>query len=1266
MTEETLFYEALAKPPHERAEFLAAACAGQPELRAAVESLLAAHEASGNPLDRPPSEVAGTLESQPGIRSPHDPVAQASATTDYPSHPASGMVLAGRYKLVEKIGEGGMGSVFMAQQLAPVKRLVAVKIIKPGMDSREVLARFEAERQALALMDHPNIARVLDAGATESGRPFFAMELVKGTPITQYCDSRKLTPRERLNLFLPVCQAIQHAHQKGIIHRDIKPSNVLVALYDDRPVPKVIDFGLAKATGQALTEKTLITGFGALVGTPEYMSPEQANLNNLDVDTRSDIYSLGVLLYELHTGSTPVDRRSLADAAVLEVLRIVREVEAPRPSTKLSSSANLPGIAANRSTDPARLTKLLRGELDCVLMKVLDKDRGRRYETANGLARDIERYLADELVEARPPSTSYRLRKFVRRHKVEVIAGALVLLALLAGIAGTTTGFLQARAAQGRAQAGERLAGSRLGQVAEEKKYVEDEKEKGDFARRQAQRQLALSYMDRGVNELKFGDRRQGYAFLGQAYHAASEVADLRASARALLGAWDLDLPRLIIHNGVVFSVAFSPDGRRFVTASGRTLSDGGGEARLWETATGKPLAQSMKHDAPVIAASFNPNGTKIATISGNTLRFWDAATGKPLAPSIEESAGLNAFAFSPDGTKIVAGGLDATARIWDAATREPLGTPMKHGSGVNVVAFSPDGTKIVTASLDATARLWDGATGKPLGTPMKHDRQVFIAAFSPDGTRIATVSGMRSERQGKVRLWDAATCRLLGEQLILDDKVRALAFSPDGTKLVAVTGRGPDNMEETRLLDAIAGKPLGPPMKLGRDVEIVVYSPDSADIAAASGRDNEGRGEVSLWEAATNMPLGTRLEHERDIMCIAFSPDGAKIATASRDKTARLWSSATGKSIGAPMQHAGLVNSVAFSRDGRKIVTAAGVNAANKGEMRLWDAATGKPFGVPRMHDEELLCAAFSPDGTKIATADGTAQLWDATTVDPMGSPMKYEDAAIVAVAFSPDGTKIATAGGNHLRNKGEARLWDVANGKPIGPPMAHDDAVMSVAFSPDGRKIATASWDRTARLWDAATCKSLRTLAHDAVVISVAFSPDGTKIATACADKSAWLWDTSTGEPLGAPMPHDAAVLTVAFSPDDSKIAIAGEDKTARLWRAPRPLPDDPAWITAYVESASGYKQDADGTLRPLSPEAAAADWAEIIKLPAWLEYRKTVLEGSRRDWHEAEATHWEAEKKPFAAAFHLKWLLDRSPQDSALRRRLEAVRGMKPKGT
>jgi hypothetical protein len=436
MTEEPLFHQALALPPAERAAFLEAACAGRPGLREAVEALLAAHEAPGHPLDQP---AAPPPELAPTRADPHPP-----AVPD-------GTLIAGRYKVLERLGEGGMGTVYVAEQTQPVRRKVALKLVKPGMDSRAVLARFEAERQALALMDHPNIARVLDAGETPpadaggSPRPFFVMEYIKGVPLTDYCDAVRLAVPERLALFVAVCQAVQHAHTKGVLHRDLKPSNILVALYDGRPVPKVIDFGLAKALHQPLTEHTLYTAHEVVLGTPLYMSPEQAQLNNLDIDTRSDVYALGVILYELLTGATPLDRQRLRDAAWNEMLRMIQEDEPPRPSTRLSGSASLPSVAAQRQTPPARLTRLLRGELDWIVMKALEKDRARRYETADGFARDVQRYLAEEPVLAGPPSAAYRLRKFLRRNRGPVLAAGLVLLALVGGTVGATWGLIVAR-----------------------------------------------------------------------------------------------------------------------------------------------------------------------------------------------------------------------------------------------------------------------------------------------------------------------------------------------------------------------------------------------------------------------------------------------------------------------------------------------------------------------------------------------------------------------------------------------------------------------------------------------------------------------------------------------------------------------------------------------------------------------------------------------------------------------------------------------------
>ncbi len=403
--------------PAQRAAFLDAACGVDESLRVGIEDLLRHDVAAGSFLESPAVDA--------------DATANDASVTDG-EWPGKSI---GPYKLLQRIGEGGMGTVYMAEQTQPVRRTVALKLIKAGMDSRQVLARFGAERQALALMDHPNIAKVLDAGATAEGRPYFVMELVKGIPITTFCDERRLTLRKRLELAIPVCQAVQHAHQKGIIHRDLKPSNVLIALYDGQPVPKIIDFGVAKATGPRLTDETLYTEFGAVVGTLEYMSPEQAELNQLDIDTRSDIYSLGVLIYELLTGSTPLQHKRLKSVLFLEVLRLIREEESPRPSVRLSSTEELPSIAACRHIEPRRLSVLVRGELDWIVMKALEKDRNRRYETANGLAADLRRYLDDEPVQACPPSSAYRLSKFARKYRgVMAMVCAFAAVLILASV----------------------------------------------------------------------------------------------------------------------------------------------------------------------------------------------------------------------------------------------------------------------------------------------------------------------------------------------------------------------------------------------------------------------------------------------------------------------------------------------------------------------------------------------------------------------------------------------------------------------------------------------------------------------------------------------------------------------------------------------------------------------------------------------------------------------------------------------------------------
>jgi serine/threonine protein kinase/Flp pilus assembly protein TadD len=548
MNERDLFIAALQITDQtERSAWLDRECAGDTTLRQRIDVLLQALDHAGSLLENPLVTPIGTGgNARTGV-----PIADSGseAICEGPG------TMIGPYKLLEKIGEGGFGTVFLAEQIQPVHRQVALKIIKPGMDSRQVVARFEAERQALAIMDHPNIAKVLDGGATGSGRPFFVMELVKGTPITTFCDQEQLTLQKRLELFIPVCQAVQHAHQKGIIHRDLKPLNVLIALYDGKPVPKVIDFGVAKAIGQELTERTMCTEVGQIVGTLEYMAPEQAELTNVDIDTRADIYSLGVILYELLAGSPPFARKQLRNAPFAEMLRLLREVEPPRPSTRLMTAEDLPAIAANRRLEPRKLRKQVQGDLDWIAMKCLEKERNRRYETALGVAFEIQRFLADEPVLAGPPSGSYRLRKFVRRHKGPVLAAALVLLTLIVGVAVSSWQAFRATQAESNAIEGwaaeaERRREAEIAQqlAKANEELALEQKHKADLATEEAYRQKQeaedKAAITRAVNQFVQKDLLEQADIGTQALLGTITPRNPNITVRELLDRAALALPR--------------------------------------------------------------------------------------------------------------------------------------------------------------------------------------------------------------------------------------------------------------------------------------------------------------------------------------------------------------------------------------------------------------------------------------------------------------------------------------------------------------------------------------------------------------------------------------------------------------------------------------------------------------------------------------------------------------------------------------------------
>ena len=1140
---EALFFAAAALPAADRAGYLLRACAGNEELRIRVERMLAVQPEVGDFLEPARASADGPT----GTFAAGDPTAAPGGdTADFPGKDEHvGAILGGKYKLIEEIGEGGMGSVYMAQQTEPVKRAVAVKVIKAGMDSKAVLARFEAERQALAMMDHPNIAKVLDAGTTESGRPYFVMELVKGVPITQFCDERKLTPKQRLELFVPVCKAIQHAHMKGVIHRDIKPSNVLVALYDDRPVPKVIDFGVAKATGQTLTDKTLMTGFGAVLGTPEYMSPEQASLNNLDIDTRSDVYSLGVLLYELLTGTTPVDRKSLGQAALLEVLRIVREVEAPRPSDKLSTSDELPSISANRGTEPAKLSKLMKGELDWVLLKALEKDRTRRYGTANGLARDIQRHLADEVVEARPPSAGYRLKKFVKRHKGRVIAASLVVLALIAGMVGTSWQAIRATQAERDAVVHAQLA-------------------RDGEATAAANEQRALAAGEKL--------RRKNYVSTIHRIHAAWEANDLRPLALlddmlARPGEEDLRgfewhyLNRLR-HTGVLTlqgkrfdHVAFSPDGLRLVAAVNLA---GKNELQLMDAATGKELLSFKGHASHIWSVAISPDGKRLASASNEVVKVWDAVTGREVfALPPEDREQVLSVAFSPDSRLLATSG--RTVKVWDAATGQKTLALTAPNEDATFVTFSPDGKRLVSASRDGTVTLWELPGGRESLTLSARGTSgaAVVAAFSPDGKYLAT-----SIADTCVRIWDLSTAKQVYTLNGHTSTITSLTFSPEGNRLASAGGD-----HTVRVWGLGTGRELFSLNGHASHILSVAFSPDGTRLASTSCY------ELKVWDATG--PQGSRTVRVPlpSAACAALSPDGTRLALGTdhyKDRRlpyeVKVLDTTTGRAVHVLTGHTHEATSVVFSPDGRRLASA-GIDivkqipspavAGLERTVRVWETTAGKELFVLKWPKKRVDCLAFSPDGRRLVTAGEETQVWDVES----GKELPFSaghTGAISAVAFSPDGDRLASAGDDKT-----VKVWDLASGRETLSFKQQARKVRRLVFSPDGKRLVTVGGDRDARddppavtVWDAITGKECLSL-PDADPGSVAYSPDGKRLAGVAASLVK-IWDAMSGEELITLKTDSGWIHSIAFSRDGRHLVVVGGDGMVKAWDA-TPRPDE-----------------------------------------------------------------------------------------------------------
>lgn len=1113
----------------------------------------------------------------------------------------------GGYRILERIGDGGMGEVWVAEQQQPVRRKVAIKLIKAGMDTRQVLARFDAERQALALMDHPNIAKVFDGGMTDSGRPYFVMEYVKGIPFTDYCDRARLSLEARLRLFIPVCSAVQHAHQKGIIHRDIKPSNILICLYDGTPVPKVIDFGLAKAMNHALTEQTIYTGHGVMVGTPLYMSPEQAESNNLDIDTRTDVYSLGVVLYELLTGTTPLERQQLQRAAFHEVLRLIKDVEPPRPSLRLSGSDSLPTIAAQRNIDPKKLRRSLTGELDWIVMKTLEKERSRRYETANGLARDIERFLNEEAVEACPPSTSYRMRKFVKKYRVKVAAVMAVVLTLVAGIIGTTWGLVRATIAERAATASEEKAVDSKKKAIEALQLVTQERDAKEMAlqaestqrhaaehatTREIAQRMALetqlkeaSRSDHAIaqDHLEQGRWPEALAYLGRSLRYDDTNVNARDSLWLALLLGKRDAPALPLRTFPVAYVvsgngervlASHPDGSQVCDAKSGTpvgprltakpfnalLSNDGttlvgesqdGEQRIWNTATGQLLGMPLAIKQRLNTCAFSPDGNTFVTVDADNsdigiARIWNAATGCEIGNGLRHHDGVVlSCAYSVDGTKLVTTTAHS-AFVWEASTGELLNKPISDRSYLWSAAFAPDGDRIVTTNLSNTSQMWTYTTGERWGGPMTSGPipgGVLRAHISPDGARIATASADRT-----AKVWDVTSQTTVGNTMLHDNTVLDATFSRDGRILVTASLDG-----TAKLWNAFDGSPLSSSFRMASAVQGAIIADNLETVVTRSYTD------VMTWSTCTNQPIGIPLPHKASIAVASFSPDGKRVVTGGADGTVQIWDSRSGDRLYPALEHFGSeVEAITFAPTGHRFAI-----VSKDHLVRVWDSSTGALIGRPLVHNGNVLSIAFRDSQLTLVTAcsDGMLRIWDVSKGTLIGSP--WEPAFLTnagadlsfetRVQLSPNGTLIMVVKdedpsfkiGNHT-----VAIWDIDSRRQLGREIKDQHQVYSAFFDNSGTRVVIAG-DGFMQVWDPVTGEPLSPLftpPPKASAIDGEFSPDGLLVTTRLNNSTAAIWNVHSGECVTSRLSHSGDVWSPQFSRDGRRVVTAStEGKTA-----------------------------------------------------------------------------------------------------------------------